>query len=130
MADGSLSAAERVGTQIKSTFEITTRRPVAISMVVLAIVVFGYVSYQQLPLNMMPDISYPTLTIRTDYADTAPEEVENLISRPIEQRLGVVSNLVGITSISRAGISDVILEFGWGTNMNDAVQTVREIIVT
>jgi len=126
MADGSLPTPERVGMQIKRTFEITTRRPVAISMVVLAIVVFGYVSYQQLPLNMMPDISYPTLTIRTDYADTAPEEVENLISRPIEQRLGVVSNLVGITSISRAGISDVILEFGWGTNMNDAVQTVRE----
>lgn len=108
------------------TFEITTRRPVAIFMVVLAVAVFGYVSYQQLPLNMMPDISYPTLTVRTDYPDTAPEEVENLISRPIEQRLGVVSNLVGITSISRPGLSDVILEFGWDTNMNDAVQTVRE----
>lgn len=109
-----------------STFEITTRRPVAIFMVVLAIAVFGYVSYQQLPLNMMPDISYPTLTVRTDYPDTAPEEVENLISRPIEQRLGVVSNLVSITSVSRPGLSDVILEFGWGTDMNDAVQTVRE----
>ena len=107
-------------------FEITTRRPVAIFMVVLAVAVFGYVSYQQLPLNMMPDISYPTLTVRTEYPDTAPEEVENLISRPIEQRLGVVSNLVGITSISRPGLSDVILEFGWDTNMNDAVQTVRE----
>jgi HAE1 family hydrophobic/amphiphilic exporter-1 len=95
-------------------------------MVVLAIAVFGYVSYQQLPLNMMPDISYPTLTVRTDYPDTAPEEVENLISRPTEQRLGVVSNLVSITSISRPGLSDVILEFGWGTDMNDAVQTVRE----
>ncbi|MDP6040796.1 MAG: efflux RND transporter permease subunit, partial [Candidatus Latescibacteria bacterium] len=109
-----------------STFEITTRRPVAIFMVVLAVAVFGYVSYQQLPLNMMPDISYPTLTVRTEYADTAPEEVENLISRPIEQRLGVVSNLVSITSISRPGLSDVILEFGWDTDMNDAVQTVRE----
>ncbi len=108
------------------TFEITTRRPVAIFMVVLAVAVFGYVSYQQLPLNMMPDISYPTLTVRTEYPDTAPEEVENLISRPIEQRLGVVSNLVGITSISRPGLSDVILEFGWDTDMNDAVQTVRE----
>ena len=117
---------ERVDERVRRTFEVTTQRPVAIFMVVLAIAVFGYVSYQQLPLNMMPDISYPTLTIRTDYPDTAPEEVENLISRFIEQRLGVVSNLVSITSISRAGISDVILEFGWGTDMNDAVQTVRE----
>ena len=117
---------DNVKRDFSRTFEITTRRPVAIFMVVLAVAVFGYVSYQQLPLNMMPDISYPTLTVRTEYPDTAPEEVENLISRPIEQRLGVVSNLVGITSISRPGMSDVILEFGWDTDMNDAVQTVRE----
>ncbi|MDA0746017.1 MAG: efflux RND transporter permease subunit [bacterium] len=116
----------QVKTQISRTFEITTRRPVAIFMVVLAVAVFGYISYQQLPLTLMPDISYPTVTIRTEYPDTAPQEVENLISRPTEQRLGVVNNLVSIISISRAGISDVILEFGWDTNMNDAVQTVRE----
>ncbi len=117
---------DNVKRDFSRTFEITTRRPVAIFMVVLAVAVFGYVSYQQLPLNMMPDISYPTLTVRTEYPDTAPEEVENLISRPIEQRLGVVSNLISITSISRPGMSDVILEFGWDTDMNDAVQTVRE----
>ena len=122
----SQSPRSHAGTQISRTFELTTRRPVAIFMVVLAIAVFGYISYQQLPLTLMPDISYPTLTIRTDYADTAPEEVENLISRQIEQRLGVVNNLASIVSISRAGMSDVILEFGWDTDMNDAVQTVRE----
>ena len=116
----------RTREQISRTFEITTRRPVAIFMVVLAVAVFGYISYQQLPLTLMPDIAYPTLTIRTDYPDTAPEEVENLISRQIEQRLGVVNNLSSIVSISRAGMSDVILEFGWDTDMNDAVQTVRE----
>ncbi len=131
MDDDSTGAASqnslsRARTQISRTFEITTRRPVAIFMVVLAIAVFGYISYQQLPLTLMPDISYPTLTIRTDYPDTAPEEVENLISRRIEQRLGVVNNLASIVSISRAGMSDVILEFGWDTDMNDAVQTVRE----
>ena len=123
---GSRNPLSRAGTHISRTFEITTRRPVAIFMVVLAIAVFGYISYLQLPLTLMPDISYPTLTIRTDYPDTAPEEVENLISRQIEQRLGVVNNLASIVSISRAGMSDVILEFGWDTDMNDAVQTVRE----
>lgn len=116
----------RAGTRVSRTFEITTRRPVAIIMVVLAVAVFGYISYQKLSLTLMPNISYPTLTVRTDYPDTAPEEVENLISRPIEQTLGVLNNLVSITSISRAGLSDVILEFGWDANMNDAVQTVRE----
>ena len=122
----SRSPVSRAREQISGAFEITTRRPVAIFMVVLAVAVFGYISYQQLPLTLMPDISYPTLTIRTDYPDTAPEEVENLISRRIEQRLGVVNNLASIVSISRAGMSDVILEFGWDTDMNDAVQTVRE----
>ena len=128
MADDTNSQNPRSRTreQISRTFEITTRRPVAIFMVVLAVAVFGYISYQQLPLTLMPDISYPTLTIRTDYPDTAPEEVENLISREIEQRLGVVNNLASIISISRPGMSDVILEFGWDTDMNDAVQTVRE----
>ena len=108
------------------SFEWTTRRPVAIAMVVAAVAVFGWVSYERLPLNLMPDISYPTLTVRTEYPGTAPEEVENLISRPIEQALGVVGNLVGVSSVSRAGLSDVILEFGWDTKMDQAVQTVRE----
>ena len=95
-------------------------------MAVAAIAVFGWVSYDRLPLNLMPDISYPSLTVRTDAPGMAPEEVENLISRPIEQALGVVGNLEGISSVSRAGLSDVILEFGWDTEMDQAIQKVRE----
>ena len=95
-------------------------------MVVIGITVFGYISYQQLPLNLMPDISYPSLTVRTEYAGTAPEEVETTISRPVEQALGVVDNLVSITSISKAGQSDVILEFTWDTDMNKATADLRE----
>jgi len=109
-----------------SRFAIITRRPVAILMVVLAICVFGWVSYQRLALNLMPDISYPTLTVRTEYPGTAPEEVETLLSRPLEQELGIVPNLVNISSISRAGQSDIILEFGWDTDMNSMSQEVRE----
>ena len=95
-------------------------------MAVAAIGVFGWVSYDRLPLNLMPDISYPSLTVRTDAPGMAPEEVENLISRPIEQALGVVGNLEGISSVSRAGLSDVVLEFGWDTEMDQAMQKVRE----
>ncbi len=107
-------------------FKFTTTRPVAILMVVIGICVFGYISYQQLPLNLMPDISYPSLTVRTEYAGTAPEEVETTISRPVEQALGVVDNLVSLQSISKAGQSDVILEFTWDTDMNQATADVRE----
>ncbi|MFP6593280.1 MAG: efflux RND transporter permease subunit, partial [Candidatus Latescibacterota bacterium] len=109
-----------------NSFSITTRRPVAILMVVMAVCVFGSVSYQRLALDLMPDIAYPTLTVRTEYPGTAPEEVENLISRPLERELGIVPHLVRISSVSKAGQSDVILEFEWDTDMNDVSQDIRE----
>ena len=107
-------------------FSLTVQRPVAILMVVVAIVVFGLVSYNRLSLNLMPDITYPSLTIRTEFPGAAPEEVENQISRPVEEAVGVVNNLVSINSISKSEISDVILEFTWDTDMNIATQDVRE----
>ncbi|RKX34338.1 MAG: AcrB/AcrD/AcrF family protein [Verrucomicrobia bacterium] len=109
-----------------SRFSITTERPVAILMVVMAVCVFGWVSYQRLALTLMPDISYPALTVRTEYPGTAPEEIENLVSRRLEQELGIIPNLVTISSISKAGQSDVILEFGWDTDMTAISQEIRE----
>lgn len=111
---------------IQSFFSFTTRRPVAILMVVIGVVVFGIISYQQLPLNLMPDMTYPSLTVRTEYPGTAPEEVESSISRPIEQALGVVDNLVSISSVSKAEQSDVILDFTWDTDMDKATADIRE----
>ena len=111
-----------------SRFAITAHRPVAILMVVMAVCVFGTMSYQRLALNLMPDISYPTLTVRTVYPGTAPEEIETIVSRPLEQVLGVLPHLVSISSISKAGQSDVVLEFEWDTQMNDMSQEIREKI--
>ena len=95
----------------------TTDRPVGVLMVFLAAVVFGYFSLGRLPVTLMPEMTYPTLTVRTEYPGSAPEEVENDISRPVEEQLGVISGLREISSISRAGVSDVVLEFVWGTSM-------------
>ncbi|MBT5927024.1 MAG: efflux RND transporter permease subunit, partial [Verrucomicrobia bacterium] len=108
----------------------TTDRPVAVLMVFLAAVVFGYFSLGRLPVTLMPEMSYPTLTVRTEYPGAAPEEVENDISRQIEEQLGVVSGLNEISSISRAGVSDVVLEFMWGTSMVDAIQNTLEKLDT
>ena len=108
----------------------TTDRPVAVLMVFVALVVFGYFSLGQLPVTLMPDMSYPTLTVRTEYPGAAPEEVENDISRGIEEQLGVISGLSEISSISRAGISDVVLEFTWGSSMSDAIQNTLEKLDT
>ena len=120
---GSTGTVRRAGS---STFVFTTQRPVAILMVVLAVAVFGWVSYNRLALTLMPDISYPTLTVRTEYPGTAPEEMETLVSRPLEQELGIVPKLVKISSISQAGQSDVILEFDWDAKMASVAQDIRE----
>ncbi len=108
----------------RATF-ITTR-PVAILMVFMAAVVFGWLSYRRLPVTLMPELSYPTLTVRTEYPGAAPEEVENDVSRPIEEQVGVIGGLKKLSSISRAGVSDVVLEFAWDTKMSEATQDVLE----
>ena len=104
----------------------TTSRPVAVLMVFTAAVVFGYFSFNRLPVTLMPGLTYPTLTVRTEFPGSAPEEVENEISRPIEEALGVIGGLNQISSISRAGISDVVMEFVWGTDMSKAAQETLE----
>ena len=104
----------------------STSRPVAVLMVFIAAVVFGFFSYERLAITLMPELSYPTLTVRTEFPGAAPEEVENDISRPIEEALGVIGGLSRISSISRAGVSDVVLEFSWDTDMSDAIQDTLE----
>jgi HAE1 family hydrophobic/amphiphilic exporter-1 len=106
--------------------QFSIRRPVTVTMFFVAIAVFGIVSYDQLALNLLPEISYPTLTIRTRYEAAAPAEVESLISRPIENAVSVVNNVVRVTSVSKPEISDVIIEFSWKTQMDFAALDVRE----
>lgn len=114
--------------KIKSKFEFTTKKPVAIIMIALGIAVFGFVSLKRLSWDLMPEISYPTFTIRTEYSGAAPEEVENIVSRPLEEQLGLIKNLKSLTSISRPEQSDIILEFTWDVNLDRAAQEIREKI--
>ncbi|MCK4549990.1 MAG: efflux RND transporter permease subunit, partial [Candidatus Krumholzibacteria bacterium] len=106
--------------------DISIRRRVTIAMFTLAIVLFGTVSFFRLKINLLPELTYPTLTVRTEYPGAAPAEIENLISKPVEEVLGVVKNVNRVSSISRSGQSDVILEFAWGTDMDYASLDVRE----
>ena len=102
------------------------RRPVTVTMLFVAIAVFGGISYGRLALNLLPEISYPTLTIRTNYEGTAPAEVENLITKTVETAVSVANNVIRVSSISKPEVSDVILEFSWRTNMDFAALDVRE----
>jgi HAE1 family hydrophobic/amphiphilic exporter-1 len=108
--------------------EFATRRRVTILMVTLAVILFGFVSLTRLKLNLLPDLSYPTLTVRTDLPGGAPLELETLITRPIEEAVGIIRNVRQVRSVSRAGQADVILEFAWGTDMDLAGIDVREKI--
>ena len=106
--------------------DFSTARRVTVAMIMVAIATFGMVGFSRLAVNLLPDIAYPTITIRTELPGTAPAEVERLISEPIEGLVGVVSNVVRVSSVSSPGRSDVIVEFGWGTGMDFASLDVRE----
>jgi len=102
------------------------RRPVTVAMFTLAALVFGLVLLNRLGFNLLPELSYPTLTVRTDFEGAAPAEVENLISRPLEAVLGTIKGLRQVRSVSKAGRSDIYLEFYWGSNIDVASLDVRE----
>ncbi|CAD2246774.1 efflux RND transporter permease subunit [Xanthomonas arboricola] len=103
-----------------------TRRRVTIAMITVTMLLFGLIALRSLKVNLLPDLSYPTLTVRTEYTGAAPAEIETLVTEPVEEAVGVVKNLRKLKSISRTGQSDVVLEFAWGTNMDQASLEVRD----
>jgi len=106
--------------------EFATRRRVTVAMVTITFVLFGLIALSSLKVNLLPDLSYPTLTVRTEYTGAAPTEIETLISEPVEEAVGVVKGLRKLKSVSRTGQSDVVLEFAWGTDMDQASLEVRD----
>ncbi|ABV37428.1 acriflavin resistance protein [Shewanella sediminis HAW-EB3] len=113
-----------------SIIKTSVNRPVTVWMFMFAVILFGMVGFSRLAVKLLPDLSYPTITIRTQYIGAAPVEVEQLVSKPIEESAGIVKGLRKISSISRSGMSDVVLEFEWGTDMDMASLDVREKIDT
>lgn len=95
-------------------------------MVFLGVVLFGVLSWSKLPQELFPNISVPQLVVITKYANAAPEEIENLITKPIEEAVGTVPDLKRISSISKEGLSAVTLSFTWGTDMGLSHLAVRE----
>ncbi|HET9695204.1 MAG TPA: efflux RND transporter permease subunit, partial [Steroidobacteraceae bacterium] len=111
---------------LKGLIDFAIKRRVTIVMFTVAIALFGFVSLSRLKLNLLPDLSYPTITIRTELPGAAPLEVETLVTRPVEEAVSIIRNVREVRSVSRAGQSDVILEFLWGTDMDLSGIDVRE----
>ncbi|MGB2601687.1 MAG: efflux RND transporter permease subunit [Candidatus Omnitrophota bacterium] len=106
--------------------EFSTKKPVTTIMIFLGVMLFGVISLAKLPQELFPPITYPQLTVFTGYANAAPEEVETLLTRPVEEAVGTVSGLKGIRSVSKEGISLVMAEFDWDQNMDFASLRTRE----
>ncbi|HSG49631.1 MAG TPA: efflux RND transporter permease subunit, partial [Longimicrobiales bacterium] len=95
-------------------------------MLFLAVILLGLISYERLPIDLLPDVSYPRLVVYTSYPDVAPAEVERLITERIEAEAAAVPGVERVTSVSREGVSLVTLRFAWGTDMDFAMLNVRE----
>ncbi len=126
MAQPSRSSLSSSSAPPFSVVEFATRRRVTVAMMTITLVLFGLIALRSLKVNLLPDLSYPTLTVRTEYTGAAPTEIETLISQPVEEAVGVVKGLRKLKSVSRTGQSDVVMEFAWGTDMDQASLEVRD----
>ncbi|HPF92960.1 MAG TPA: efflux RND transporter permease subunit, partial [Tenuifilaceae bacterium] len=94
---------------------ISVRRPVAVAMLFVAILLFGLVSLTRLPLDVMPEMEFPSLTVITIYPGASATEVEQQVTRPLEAALGGTENLKEISSQSKENVSFISLQFEWGS---------------
>jgi len=102
------------------------RRPVFTTMLVMLLVVFGITSYPTLGIDLYPDIDFPIVNVTITYTGASPEEMEGLITKPIEDAVSSVSGIKTLSSVSREGISQTTIEFALGTNAKLAANDVRE----
>ena len=108
--------------------KLAVKRKVTILMAVLAVVLLGSVAYSRLPLDLLPEMNFPGAVVITSYDGAAPTEVESIVTRPLEEALGTVSNVRRISSHTTEGSSVVVAEFQWGTEMDFATLDMREKI--
>ena len=108
--------------------EFSVYRPVTVLMFILIIVVLGGISFLRLPIELMPDLTYPVASVITSYEGIASEDIETLITKPIESAVSKVKNVKTVQSVSQEGLSIVVVEFEWRANIDFAAQDMRDAI--
>lgn len=111
---------------MKNLSKLAVERPVTFIMITLIVIGFGLFGLSRLSLNLYPDVSFPTITVYTTYEGVAPEDIETLITRPLEEQVGSVSGLRRVRSLSSQGASVIKLYFNWGTDIFIAESDVRK----
>src|SRR5215213_10853917 len=104
---------------------IAIERPVTMFMISGVIILLGTISLSRLPVDLMPDTEIPTITVRVNYTGVGPLEMEELVTRPIEQAVSAIAGLEQVNSTSSEGNSNVRLQFAWGTDLSEAADEVR-----
>lgn len=102
------------------------KRPVTVAMFYIAVALLGIYAFSKMGVDLLPDINIPHLLVQTTYPNASPEEIEKLITEPLESTARTVNGLKNITSVSKEGISIISLDFVWGTDMNFALLSLRE----
>ena len=110
---------------MKGLLRLAVSRPVGVSILYLAIALFGLVAFRQLAVDLLPEVDVPRISITTTYEGVAPEEIETLLTRPIEQATSTVEGVDRIEAVSSEGLSRVQLQFAWGTKLDQALDDVR-----
>jgi hydrophobic/amphiphilic exporter-1 (mainly G- bacteria), HAE1 family len=104
---------------------LAIHRPVTMFMISFVVVLLGAISLTRLPVDLMPETEFPSLTVRVNYSGVGPLEMEELVTRPIEQAVSAIAGLEQVNSTSSEGSSMVRLTFAWGTDLNEAADEVR-----
>jgi len=108
--------------------EFSVNHKVTTTMLTMIVVVLGFIAYMNLGLDLFPDIEYPTVSVITVYRGAASEDIENTITKPLEEFINSVSRVKKVDSISIEGSSVIMVEFEWGTNLDFAAQDIRDQI--
>ena len=108
--------------------KFSVNRPVTILMLFIGLILIGLISYQNLGLDLLPDLSFPMSAIIVSYSGVAPQEIENMVTIPLEEAVGTIQGVKKISSYSREGSSLVLMEFNWGTDMDVSALNIREKI--
>lgn len=104
------------------------RRPITTTMIFLIIIALGIIGFRFLPVDLMPSIEFPQINVQVSYPNVGPEEMELLVTEPLENALAGISNVEEVTSNSSEGSSSVSLRFAQGENLNEATNEVREAL--
>ena len=108
--------------------KIAIKRPVSTLMIVLMVVLAGILSYMNLDLAYMPSVDYPVAMVSTTYTGVGPEEIEELVTKPLEEALATITGVDTITSVSSAGSSMIAIQFVDGTDLDMISLDIREKI--